>query len=110
MRSLHQLLFRLYRARTRDHDQVARADLCSADIDNRSCLSQLAADELERVRDADYFGNARSCAQRFDFGVSPAASDRPDDGAFRTFDYVCLEATFFDSLNDMVDLVGGCVV
>jgi hypothetical protein len=62
------------------------------------------------MRDPDYFSNTRSCAQRFDFGVSPAASDGPDDGTFSTFDYVCLETTFLDPIDDVVDLVGGCVV
>jgi hypothetical protein len=72
-------------------------------------LSQLAADELKRMRDLNDFGNTRRCAQRFDFGATPAAADGPDDGAFGAFDYVCLETTLLDSIDDVVDFVGGCV-
>jgi hypothetical protein len=63
---------------------------------------------LERVRDLYDFSHAWRGAQCFDLRAAPAAADGPDDGALRTLDYVCLETTFLDSVDDVVDFVGGC--
>jgi hypothetical protein len=72
-------------------------------------LSQLPADQFERMRDLYHFGYAGRGAQRFDFRATPAAADRADDGALRAGNDVCLEAAFFDAFDDVVDFVGGCV-
>ena len=61
------------------------------------------------MRDLDDVCNSRRGAECFDFRAASTAADSADDGALFAVDHVSLKTTFLDSLDDVVDLVGGCV-
>ena len=88
---------------------MVAADLHAADVDDGGFAMQLAPDQLERLRDGNQRGHARSDLQRFQLAAPPAATDRADHGAFGAADDVGLEAAFLDSLDHVLDLLLGGV-
>ncbi len=95
---VHDLLFALNRAGTRDDDELVSADFAAIDSDLGAARAELLAYELVRRGNPDSLFHTRHCFDRFEASGNVADSDDADHDAFFSFDRVDLVAKLLNAI------------